>query len=85
MKTPAVVASGSLGRPSKFMGFPSPLSPGRIISEVQVNSVCSLKVPKCQDLKSSVFLTLTCTVTNKNTVTAGSREDSRHLTIENMA
>lgn len=77
LEAPAVFASGGLGRPRTFMGFPPPSSPERGISEEQVNSVCSLKAPKCQDLKSFVFLTLTCTVTNKNAVTARSEEDSR--------
>lgn len=73
------VGGGRLGRHGRFMGFTSCLSPGRIISEVQVNSAYSLKVPKCPDVKSFVFSILTCTLTNKNTETAHSREDSsRH-------
>lgn len=66
LEAPAVLAGGGLGRPRMLMGFPPPSSPERGISEEQVDSVCPLKAPECQDLKSFVFLTLTCTVTNKN-------------------
>lgn len=35
LEDPCVVAGGGLGTPSKLVRFPTPLSPGRFISEVR--------------------------------------------------